>query len=166
MAAVASGAERIIVVDKHSARLKLASELGATDTVDASVTPPVEAVLELTGGHGVPFSVESTGAPTAMTAAVAALAPLGHAAILGIAPSEAELRTDAFQLLLGRTVTGSVIGHQAPSVLIPRILKLYRRGRFPVDRITTSYPLSAINSAVADIEAGTTVKAVFEHHHV
>lgn len=166
MAAVACGAERIIVVDRQTTRLQMASQLGATDIVDVNEIPLDHAVMELTGGRGVAFSVESTGVPTAMTAAVAALAPLGRAAILGIAPSEAEFRTDAFQLLLGRSVMGSVIGHQPPSVLIPRILNLYRQGRFPVDRITTRYPLAAINSAVADVEAGTTVKAVFDHQHI
>jgi aryl-alcohol dehydrogenase len=165
MAAVASGAGRVIVADRHPARLNLAVELGATDVVDVNATPPVDAVMELTGGAGVNLALESTGSPESMTAAVGALSPLGRAAILGIAPPKAEFRTDAFELLLGRSVMGSVIGHQAPAVLIPRILRLYRQGRFPIERITTIYPLESINDAVADVEAGVAVKAVLEHHH-
>lgn len=165
MAAVTSGVGRIIVADRHPARLNLAADLGATDIVDVSATPPAEAARELTGGMGIDLALESTGSPESMTAAVGALTPLGRAAILGIAPPQAEFRTDAFELLLGRSVMGSVIGHQAPAVLIPRILRLYRQGRFPIERITTRYPLESINDAVADVEAGVTVKAVLEHDH-
>ncbi|MCV7287859.1 NAD(P)-dependent alcohol dehydrogenase [Mycolicibacterium wolinskyi] len=165
MAAVASGAGRIIVADRHTARLDLAVQLGATDVVDVNTSPPVDAVMELTGGAGVGLALESTGSPESMTAAVGALAPLGRAAILGIAPPQAQFRTDAFELLLGRSVMGSVIGHQAPAVLIPRILRLYRQGRFPIERLTTLYPLESINDAVADVEAGVTVKAVLQHRH-
>jgi len=121
--------------------------------------------MELTRGAGVGLALESTGSPESMTAAVRALAPLGRAAILGIAPPQAEFRTDAFELLLGRSVMGSVIGHQAPAVLIPRILDLHLQDRFPIPRITKVYPLESINDAVADVEAGVTVKAVLEHHH-
>ena len=165
MAAVVAGAGRIVVADRHAARLDLARELGATDVVDVTVIPPVDAVMELTRGAGVGLALESTGSPESMTAAVRALAPLGRAAILGIAPPQAEFRTDAFELLLGRSVMGSVIGHQAPAVLIPRILDLHLQGRFPIPRITKVYPLESINDAVADVEAGVTVKAVLEHHH-
>lgn len=165
MAAVVSGAGRIIVADRHQGRLNLAVQLGATDVIDVNSTAPVDAVSELTGGAGVGLALESTGSPESMTAAVGALTPLGRAAILGIAPPHAEFRTDAFELLLGRSVIGSVIGHQAPAVLIPRILSLHRQGRFPIERITTRYPLESINVAVADVEAGVTVKAVLEHQH-
>ena len=82
-----------------------ASKLGATDLFDASDTDGVARVRELTSGRGVEFSVEATGVPAVMTQAVAGLAPLGHVAILGVAPG-AEVRTDAFALLEGRSITG------------------------------------------------------------
>lgn len=165
MASAASGVARIVVADRQAVRLQLAIDLGGTDVVDVTAVSPVEAVMELTGGRGVDLALESTGAPESMTAAVAALAPLGKAAILGIAPPQAEFRTDAFELLMGRSVMGSIIGHEAPAALIPRILSLYRQGRFPIEKITTTYPLTSIADAVADVAAGVTVKAVLEHHH-
>ena len=87
MAAVAVGADRIIVSDIHSSRLDLALHLGATDVFDASDGAGAEQVRELTGGMGVDFSVESSGVPDVMTQAVESLAPLGSAVILGD-PSE------------------------------------------------------------------------------
>ncbi|MEV6559526.1 NAD(P)-dependent alcohol dehydrogenase [Nocardia sp. NPDC051756] len=160
LAAVVAGAAQIIVVDRNAERLTLASELGATHLVDATEVDPAEAVRELTGGRGVDYSVESTGVLAVMNTAIAALAPLGAAAILGVTAPEAALQANVFELLKGRTVTGSVMGHQAPGVLIPRLLRLYEEGRFPVHRLVRTYPLAQINTAVADVKAGTTVKAV------
>jgi aryl-alcohol dehydrogenase len=160
---VAAGAARIIALDMHPSRLELATRFGATEVLDATDGTGVEQVRELTDGRGVDFSVESTGVPGVMAEAVAALAPLGSAAILGVAPDGADLRTNAFALLEGRTVTGSIVGHQAPAVLIPRILDLHAQGRFPLESMIRTYPLDDINKAVHDVQAGTTVKAVLLH---
>jgi len=163
MAAVVAGAARIIVSDLHASRRELATQLGATDVVDATAGDTVEQISELTGGQGVDFSVESTGIPEVMSQAVSVLASLGSAALLGVAPAEAELRTNAFALLEGRTVTGSIVGHQAPAVLVPRILDLHRKGLFPLEAMISTYPLEDINKAVDDVRAGTSVKAVLLH---
>jgi len=163
MAASAAGAARIIVSDVHASRLNLATQLGATDVVAATESTAVEQILELTGGQGVDFSVESTGIPEVMSQAVAVLASLGSAAILGVPPADADLRTNAFALLEGRTVAGSIVGHQAPAVLVPRILDLHRKGLFPLEAMISTYPLEDINKAVDDVRAGTSVKAVLLH---
>ncbi|MER5523409.1 NAD(P)-dependent alcohol dehydrogenase [Streptomyces sp. NPDC002677] len=168
MAAAAAGAARIIVTDPHAARLDLAAHLGATDVLDATDATDapgglaVERIRELTGGPGVDFSVESSGVPEVMSRAVAALAPLGSAAILGVAP-DADLRTSAFALLEGRTVTGSIVGHQAPAVLVPRILDLHGKGRFPLEAMIRTYALDDINKAVDEVRSGAAVKAVLVH---
>jgi aryl-alcohol dehydrogenase len=162
MAAAAAGAARIIVSDIQPLRLDLAGRLGATDVFDASDGDGVERVRELTGGAGVDFSVESTGLPAVMTQAVAALDTVGTAAILGVAP-DGELTTNAFALLDGRTIAGSVVGHQAPGVLVPRVLDLHAKGRFPLEAMIRTYPIDDINKAVHDVRSGATVKAVLLH---
>jgi aryl-alcohol dehydrogenase len=162
LAAAAAGASRIIVSDKLISRLDLASRLGATDVFDAADGSAAEHVRELTGGRGVEYSVESTGVPEVMSQAAVALAPLGTAAILGVAPG-ADLKTSAFALLEGRTITGSIVGHQAPAVLVPRILDLHSRGRFPFEAMVSTYALNDIDKAVDDVRSGAAVKAVLLH---
>jgi aryl-alcohol dehydrogenase len=163
LAAAAAGAAQIIVTDPHLCRLDLAVRLGATDVFEATAATGADAVKELTGGQGVDFSVESSGSPEVMAAAVAALAPRGTAAILGVAPVGADLRTNAFALLEGRTVTGSIVGHQAPAVLVPRILALHAKGLFPLEAMIRTYPLDDINTAADDARSGTAVKPVLLH---
>jgi len=46
-----AGARKIIAVDKFESKLALARRLGATDTIDASHTDPVEAVRAMTPGR-------------------------------------------------------------------------------------------------------------------
>ena len=163
MAAVAVGADRIIVSDIHSSRLDLAVHLGATDVFDASDGAGAEQVRELTGGMGVDFSVESSGVPDVMTQAVESLAPLGSAVILGIPPNGAELRTNAFALLEGRTVTGCIVGHQAPAVLVHRVLRLHEKNLFPVEAMIRTYALDDIDKAADDARSGAAVKPVLLH---
>jgi aryl-alcohol dehydrogenase len=163
MAAATVGADRIIVGDIHSSRLDLAGHLGATDVFDASDGAGAEQVRELTGGMGVDFSVESSGVPDVMTQAVESLAPLGSAVILGIPRNGAELRTNAFALLEGRTVTGCIVGHQAPAVLVQRVLRLHGKGHFPLEAMIRTYALDDIDKAVDDARSGAAVKPVLLH---
>jgi aryl-alcohol dehydrogenase len=162
MAAAAAGAAQIIVTDIHPSRLDLATSVGATAVFEGNAAAAA-IVRELTGGRGVDFSVESTGSPEVMAEAVAALAPLGRAAILGVAPNGADLRTNAFALLEGRTVSGSIVGHQAPAVLIPRVLALHAKGSFPLEAMIATYALDDIATAVDDARSGTAVKPVLLH---
>jgi aryl-alcohol dehydrogenase len=48
----------------------------------------------------------------------------------------------------------------APRLFIPRLIDLYRRGRFPFDRLIRTYPFEEINRAAEDSEKGVTVKPV------
>ncbi|MBF6236428.1 NAD(P)-dependent alcohol dehydrogenase [Nocardia otitidiscaviarum] len=160
MAAVAAGATDIVVVDRNRERLALATELGAAHAIDATSADSLEAVLDLTDGRGVDHAVESTGVLAVMNTAIRALAPRGSAAILGVTEPDAALQANVFELLKGRTVTGSVMGHQAPGVLIPRLLALHRAGSFPLERLVRTYPLEQIDTAITDVAAGGTVKAV------
>jgi len=158
MAAVVAGATRIIVSDVEPSRLDLAPG-SARPT---SSTPPAAPPSSRHGTHrrsGRRVQRGMHGHTDVMAQAVAALAPLGSAAILAVAAG-AQLRTDAFALLEGRSVTGSIVGHQAPAVLVPRILDLHGKGRFPLDALIRTYPLDDIGKAVDDVRSGAAVKAV------
>jgi aryl-alcohol dehydrogenase len=61
MSAMLTPAARVIAVDVNAARPKLASELGATDTVNPAAGDPVSALLELTGGLGAEVGFVPTG---------------------------------------------------------------------------------------------------------
>ncbi|MEE7546267.1 NAD(P)-dependent alcohol dehydrogenase [Xanthomonas sp. Kuri4-1] len=158
MAAHLTGVATIIAVDLHDTRLALARELGATHTVNGGREDAREAILAITGA-GVDFALDTTGSARIVRQAVESLAPRGTCGILGASNQEVSL--DLTQLMsAGRSVRGIVEGESVPDVLIPRLIALYRQGRFPFDRLVTFYPFEQINQAIHDSEQGRAIKAI------
>jgi aryl-alcohol dehydrogenase len=60
----------------------------------------------------------------------------------------------------GRNVMGILEGDAVPALFIPRLIDLWQQGRFPFDKLITSYPLSQIGQAEADAASGAAVKPV------
>lgn len=78
------GAGLVVAVDVRASQLRRAREFGADVVVDASTSDPVAAVLEATGGRGVDVAAEFIGLQHTIGQAVATLATLGRAVIVGI----------------------------------------------------------------------------------
>jgi len=45
-------------------------------------------------------------------------------------------------------------------VFLPQLIRFWREGRFPFDRLVRTYPLAEINAAEADSLSGRTIKPV------
>src|SRR5581483_5429268 len=144
MAARCSGATTIVGVDLQPARLRLAEELGATHTVDARETTPVEAVTEICGGPA-DFSLECTGSIAVARMAADSVGMRGTCALIGGAPAGAQLELDHLTTLWGKRIVGILGGEGRSDTLIPALIELYRQGRFPYDRLVTTFPLEEIN---------------------
>jgi aryl-alcohol dehydrogenase len=165
MAAKVAGASPIVAVDVNDARLALARELGATHVINASEENPSEAIVALTGA-GVDYALEATGIPAVIRQAVESLAPRGVCGIVGAGPAGSEVTLDVLHIMTaGRTLRGIVEGDAVPKTFIPRLIDLYRDGKFPFDRLVEFYPFERLNDAVADSEHGRVVKAVVRMEH-
>lgn len=158
LAARIAGCARVVAVDVRPSRLELARELGATHTVDASHEDPVEAILTLGGADA---SLEATGSPTALRAAVDCLVPTGVCGVVGAPAFGVEVSLDVNTILTGgRVVRGIVEGESVPQEFLPRLVELWRRGEFPVERFMASYDFDEIDRAAHDAESGAVVKPV------
>ncbi|MCW2942826.1 MAG: aryl-alcohol dehydrogenase, partial [Actinomycetia bacterium] len=60
----------------------------------------------------------------------------------------------------GRNLMGILEGDAVPQLLIPQLIQLWKQGRFPFDKLITTYPLSQINQAEAAATGGAAVKPV------
>jgi aryl-alcohol dehydrogenase len=157
MAAAHLGASRIIAVDLQPARLEQALALGATHVIEPEAVTGLTEALAATGGP-VTHVFDTTGHPEAIRSAVDAMAPRGVCAIVGV--QRRDLVLGPRSLSSGRVVTAVYEGDAVPQVEIPRLASLWRQGRFPVDKLTATYPLSAINDAERDLAAGRVLKPV------
>ena len=159
MAAAVVGCTTIISVDVKPSRLKLAKELGATHTIDASNTNPIEEIQKITGG-GANYTLETTAVPEVLRQCVDSLTLRGVCGVIGAAPLGTEVSLDVNNIMFGRTIRGIIEGDSVPDIFIPRMIDLFMQGRFPIDKLMKKYPLADINDAVADSAKGTAIKPI------
>lgn len=160
MAARVAGCGTIIAVDVVPERLALARELGATHVIDSRGTEPVAAIRALCG-PGAETTLDTTGLPAVIRAAVEALRPRGTCGILGASKPGTELVLDANDLMQGcKQIRGIIEGDAVPAVFIPRLIELYLQGRFPFDRLVRFYDFDQINAAARDSAEGGTIKPI------
>jgi len=152
--AKARGACEVYAVEINPAKLKTAADFGAIP-VDASQGDPVRQILQLTKGRGADVSLEFTGTPETMDAAVRCLAIFGRAALVGLTQKSFEVAP--YQNVINKEVEIIGVSDHLASEL-PQILQLAREGklRFPAHAIRT-IPLeaTAINETLDALERGT-----------
>ena len=158
MAAKAAGAGRIIAVDINPARLAVAAELGATDTIDPRETDPVAAIKALTGA-GADFVLNTTDRAEVYLQGIAALGVKGVFAFVTSPGGDLPVRLSDL-MLGGRSIRGVVQGDSEPREFIPRLIELHRQGRFPIEKLITTYPFARIAEAMHDSETGKAIKPV------
>lgn len=161
MAAAVRGCARIILVEPIAARRELGLEFGASDVIDPAdgdVTAAIRALLP----DGVDFALETSGREAVMEAALGALTSHGVLGLVGVPPSaESTLSINiAGMITFGHRIIGIVEGDSDVQTFIPELIALHRAGKFPFDRLVKSFPLSAINEAIAAQHRGECVKAV------
>lgn len=85
-AARVHGASTLVVTDVIPLRLQVAERLGATDILNASEVDVVEAITDLTGGHGVDVAFECVGIATTILQAMKMTRPGGKVQLVGMGP--------------------------------------------------------------------------------
>lgn len=160
MAAVLSGARRIIVADLVDSRLELARELGATHVVNSGHVDLEETLTDLTGGRGVEYAVESTGNGRVLEAGIRALAPMGTIGVVGAPSLGTTAAFDVNFLLNGRRIVGITEGDSTPQLFLPALVDLVLQGRFPLEKLIQRYPFDDINDAAAAAKSGAVLKPV------
>lgn len=159
MGARLCGSAKIIAVDPVHARRDLALELGATDVIDPNTENPVERIQAITAG-GCHYSLECTGLPHVVRQAVDCLTLTGVCGVIGVSRLGTEITLDMNSILFGRGVRGIIEGDSVPDEFIPRLVELFRQGRFPFDKLVTPFAFDRIEAAVDASERGRVVKAI------
>ncbi len=160
LGAVVAGCSTIIAVDINDSRLEKASELGATHTVNSSNVDAAQAIREITGGTGAHYSVECIGFPAVVRSALECLQTPGTCVSVGFQGAPNEITIDQGHLLFGKSLIGVIEGDAIPSEFIPRMISLYKEGRFPFDKLIETFPFSHINEAIDAAHHGKVTKAV------
>jgi len=161
MAAKLSGCAQIIGIDAVQSRLDLAMELGATHVINGKEYPDITArVMELTNGRGLDFTFETTAIESLLMSAIESLRRGGSCGFVGTSGEKVyNIRLGALMSTSKRLI-GIVQGDSVPWVFIPKLIELYKQGKFPFDKLITYYPFEDINKAVEDSHKGDAIKPV------
>jgi len=162
--AAIAGAGRIIAVDTLAAKLQMAKQFGATDTL---IAKPGEDLLkplkQLTGG-GPDYAFECVGNGELAALAYRVVGRGGTAVVVGIAkPADSTAVRTMSLPFEEKTLTGSLYGSCVPRVDFPRLLSLYIAGRLKLDElITHRYSVDEAPQAFADLEAGRNARGLIK----
>jgi succinate semialdehyde reductase (NADPH) len=149
----AFGAAQIIAVDVNDDKLKIARQLGATDTVrvgpDATKT-----VFELTEGRGVDVAFEVLGRPETFAQALELLGDGGRMIAVGIAAGKTTAPVEITRLVRrGLRIIGSYGARTRADM--PEILQLAAKGTFRLETfVTRQYPLAEADAAYQALSRG------------
>ncbi len=155
-----AGARKIIAVDMFESKLALAKRLGATDTVDASSSDPIDAIRDLTGG-GADYAFEAIGLKKTAEQAWNCIRPGGLAVVIGMIPVGQKVELDGYMFLTERKLMGSNMGSNRFRIDMPRYIDYYLQGRLNLDdMITRRGKLEDVNDAFRAMKAGEVARTV------
>ena len=148
----------LVAVDPLESRREAAAKYGAIGVDPTAAGGVVEKVKELTGG-GATYAIDTTAISAVVKQAQQSLKARGTLIALGLGAEEYAI--DAIDLLqTGKVIRSTIEGDSDPQEMVPRLIQLNAAGDFDVDNLIATYPFSEINTAVADVLAGTVVKPV------
>jgi S-(hydroxymethyl)glutathione dehydrogenase/alcohol dehydrogenase len=155
-----AGAARIIAVDVNQAKLQLAKEFGATDTIRGGADAVAE-LQELTRG-GVDYAFEVIGLKETIRQAFLMLKKGGTAVLVGVPPAGTELELPASHFLRNEVRVMSTIMGSSPTLqFIPQLAQFYLDGRLKLDPlISQKISLADINRGYDQLAAGEVARSV------
>jgi S-(hydroxymethyl)glutathione dehydrogenase / alcohol dehydrogenase len=159
--AAIAGCAEIVAVDLRAAPLALATQFGATHTLEAPPDVPA-AVRDLTGGRGVDYAFDTVGTPATLTAALASTRKGGTVVLTGLARADGQAAFPMFPFVMQeKRLLGSVYGSGQPARDIPRLIELYQEGRLKLrELVARTYRLSGVNDALDALAASDGARGV------
>ncbi|MET9712342.1 S-(hydroxymethyl)mycothiol dehydrogenase [Nocardiopsis alba] len=157
-----AGANRIIAVDLEERKLEWARGFGATHTVDARTSDPVEAIRDLTDGFGADVVIDAVGLPKTYEQAFYARDLAGTVVLVGVPTPEMRLELPLLDVFgRGGALKSSWYGDCLPSRDFPMLIDLYTQGRLDLDGfVTETIGIGDVEEAFGRMERGEVLRSV------
>jgi len=163
-AAALAGARTVIAVDMDDRKLEWAKGFGATHTVNAGQSDPVEAIRELTDGFGADVVIEAVGRPETYRQAFYARDLAGTLVQVGVPDPSMMVELSLIDLFgRGGALKSSWYGDCLPARDFPALIDLYLKGKLDLDGfVTETVPLDGVEEAFARMQRGEVLRSVVQ----
>jgi S-(hydroxymethyl)glutathione dehydrogenase/alcohol dehydrogenase len=159
-----AGASKIIAVDLSADKMGMATQFGATDTIDPNADA-VKQIFEMTGGMGVDYAFEVVGSGKLVEQCVKASRKGGNIVIVGVGRLDDKYSIrQPIMVFTAKTLMGSMYGGVNFKTDFPMYLDLYRKGKLELDALVSkTYGLEEAMEAFDDLEKGVNARGVIVH---
>ena len=157
-----AGAKTIIAADLLDNKLAYAREFGATHTINAKKDDVVKRVRDLTGGLGADYAFDAIGTSATASQIVDAIAPGGHAVLVGIPAASAKAEVSPMQMVYGeKRLSGTYYGSIKPATDFGLLADLDMEKRIDLDSlISRTYRFDEINEGFRLLTSGGVARGV------
>ena len=159
-----AGAANIIAIDIMDSKLEMASQFGATHTINSKDVDLDEAIKEITKGEGVEYAFEAIGVPAAATQAFNITRPRrnngrGSACTLSVP----KFRYRARHFSRRRKLIGCMYGSTRFREHMPKLIDLFLQDRLDLTSLVSRrLKLEDVNEAFRSMKAGEVARSVIE----
>ncbi|ETI24741.1 hypothetical protein G647_04111 [Cladophialophora carrionii CBS 160.54] len=163
MAAKIAGCREIIALDRVAHRLETAKELGATKVLDTTTVRAdfAEEIQKLVGGQRISVVVETTAALPVINESLKVLGKHGKFIQLGAPGYGTEVNLPLQQFFSeNKSFECQYLGNTTGQAWVPVMIKWWREGKFPVEKIVKYFPAKEAVQAIHEMENGGTIKPV------
>jgi S-(hydroxymethyl)glutathione dehydrogenase / alcohol dehydrogenase len=162
MGASVAAAAPIIVSDPVEERRAAALSFGASVAVDPTTEDLADAVNQATGGIGVDFAFDAAGSSDLLRIGFDLTGRGGT--VVSVGAAWGDLTIPALDLMTAeKRLIGSLLGTSLVHRDVPKLLKMWRAGELPLDRlISRRRPIEEINEGFDDMAAGRELRTIIE----
>lgn len=164
IAAKNQGCKAVVGVDRVESRLALAKSLGATHVINTTGLDMKEIAVRIrqaTEGLGSTISIDTTAFPALVSAQVDATRYMGKIIQVGTGMPDANLALHMQSFMVsGKQYFGAVQGHSKTAEYIPKMIKWWRDGIFPVEKLVTFFDYKDYAQALKAMGSGDAIKPV------
>ncbi|MDX1489019.1 MAG: L-threonine 3-dehydrogenase [Acidiferrobacterales bacterium] len=153
------GARHIVVTDVNDYRLKLASQMGATRTINVRRESLKEVIRELKMTNGFDIGLEMSGNPAAFNNMIETMYDGGHIALLGFLPPSTEISWD--QVIFKGLHLKGIYGREMFETWY-KMTQLLRSGCDISKVITHRFPIDQHAQAFEAVRSGESGKVILE----
>ena len=157
-----AGAKTIMAADLLDNKLGYAREFGATHTINARTEDVVKRVQELTDGLGADYAFDAIGGDKTAVTILDAVAPGGHAVIVGIPSFATRAPIAPVGMVYGeKTLSGTYYGSIRPAIDFGVLADLAMDKRIDLDSlISRTYKFDEINEGFRLLTTGAVARGV------